>query len=46
MGARLMGNRDDRETSLYESLNIFSDLNHVDILLFQPIKHKLSPLAI
>lgn len=46
MRTRLMGNRDDRETSLYECLNVFSDLNHVDILLFQPIKHKLFPLAI
>ena len=39
-GTRLMGVRDDREI-LYECLNIFSDLNHVDILLFQPIKYKL-----
>lgn len=41
-GTRLMGVRDDRET-LYECLNIFGDLNHVDILLFQPIKYKLPP---
>lgn len=43
MGTRLMGNRDGKETSLYECLNIFSGLNHVDILLFQPIKYKLAP---
>ena len=30
MAARQMGDRSDRETSLYEPLNIFSDLNHVD----------------